>query len=226
MLFLFKSGKQHLFWSEYSPRHIAATGVSSQTQPELLHLKAHVTVYLEGVNGLELSGWSFAEGRKHIDEVAEAQVPLSVLGERLHDSLSKRVFLSAQTQNITQLNITANKNRDVRHICYKVLHQPAEFWPVQTVPSVQAWWRWASSGLWCRGCWCSPAALNVAPAHDIERVTCSTLEQSQQFTQESNTFTLITFYIQDPKFQTDERKATSFHQSVSDQSLPNKMMQP
>lgn len=101
MLFLFKSGKQHLFWSEYSPRHIAATGVSSQTQPELLHLKAHVTVYLEGVNGLELSGWSFAEGRKHIDEVAEAQVPLSVLRERLHDSLSKRVFLSAQTQNIT-----------------------------------------------------------------------------------------------------------------------------
>lgn len=81
-LSLLKSGAE----PEHQQKHKQWRDTESRDQ--------HVTVDLEGVNSLELSGWSLTESREHVDEVIEAQVPLSVLRERLHDSVSEWVLLS------------------------------------------------------------------------------------------------------------------------------------
>ena len=75
--------KLSLLKSGPEPEHYAAEepftdNVTDFLEPQTTHDK-HVTVDLEGVYSLELSGGSFTESRKHVDKVIEAQVPLPIL---------------------------------------------------------------------------------------------------------------------------------------------------
>lgn len=61
-----------------------------------------LTIDLEGIDGLQLSGGRLTQSRKHVHKVVEAEVPTSVLRERLHDSVSERVLLLGQTHTFTK----------------------------------------------------------------------------------------------------------------------------
>lgn len=62
-----------------------------------------VTVYFESVNGLQFSGGHFAENRKHVHEIIEAEVPLAVLGERFHNPIPERVLLENRNREFQKV---------------------------------------------------------------------------------------------------------------------------
>lgn len=59
-----------------------------------------LTIYFEGIDGLEFPGSHFAEDREHVHKFIEAEIPHPVLGERLHDPVAERIFL--------QMNVCVN----------------------------------------------------------------------------------------------------------------------
>lgn len=71
---------------------------TSHSRPPPLAL---VTIDLEGIVCLELSGSRLAEHGKHVHKVVEGEVPLTILGKRRHDPFFEGILLKETHTAIT-----------------------------------------------------------------------------------------------------------------------------